>query len=42
MSISRKYIERCMNEDESINGMFLTILNNWNEVYGYCIAKDRN
>lgn len=42
MSISREYIERCVNDEESIDGMFLTILNNWNEVYGYCIAKDRN
>lgn len=42
MSISRNYIERKTYEDESINGMFLTILDNSDEVYGYCIAKDRN
>lgn len=42
MSISRKYIERCVNDEESIDGMFLTILDNSDEVYGYCIAKDRN
>ena len=42
MEIRRKYIERKVYEDESINGMFLTILNNLNEVGGYCIAKNRN
>jgi hypothetical protein len=42
MSISRNYIERKTYEDESINGMFLTILDNSDEVYGYCISKDRN
>ena len=42
MGISRKYIERKVHEDESVDGMFLTILNNWDEVHGYCIAKNRN
>lgn len=42
MERSRKYIERKVHEDESVDGMFLTILNNWDEVYGYCIAKDKN
>lgn len=37
----RNYLYPESSEDESINGIFLTIFEDWNTVYGYCIAKKR-
>lgn len=42
MAQYRKHIERPRTEDKSVDGMFLTILDSHDEVYGYCIAKKLN
>lgn len=42
MAQYRKENEKRVHENESIDGMFLTILNTYDEeIYGYCITKDR-
>ncbi len=42
MEIKRTYIGKEIYEDDSVDGMFLTVLDTHGEVYGYGIAKEVN
>ena len=42
MEIKRTYLGNKIYEDDSIDGMFITVLDIHGEVYGYCIAKEIN
>lgn len=42
MEINRTYIGNEIYEGDSVDGMFITILDSHGEVYGYCIAKEVN